>query len=137
MPFYRKHAWQRDPRKIAVDSSSVIAKGDLVQSDESSGDLLPGATNEAVLGIAEEDSASGSTAKISVDILKPGEMCIATVEAGTPATTIDGKLFDINSQDGITLSASTNDDVRAWYNGTSDTVDVIFTTLEASGPRTE
>ena len=131
MSFYRKTGMV-DVQECAVDSTSVIAIGDLVQTDESAGDLIPGATNVAVKGIALKASASGSTTAIPVDVLHPGDRVIASVEAGTPASTHNGKFADINSQDGITLTAS-NNDVRVFYTGSATEIECELLNLETNG----
>lgn len=134
MAFYRKTG-KVDVQKVPVDSTSVIAIGDIVSSDESAGDLIPGATNIAQKGIALEASASGSTAAIKVDVLHPGDRVVGDVSTGTPAATDAGKYADLEDQNSITLTAS-NNDLRVYYNGTSDTIDATFTTLETGGPAT-
>ena len=126
MSFYRKTGMV-DVQECAVDSTSVIAIGDLVQTDESAGDLIPGATNVAVKGIALKASASGSTTAIPVDVLHPGDRVIASVEAGTPASTHNGKFADINSQDGI------NNDVRVFYTGSATEIECELLNLETNG----
>lgn len=127
---------RNDFRTLLVDSSSVIARGDLVSTDESAGDLIVGATNIANVGVAAEASASGSTTAIKYDRIHPGDVFRATVETGTPDATEKGKFCDINSQDGVTLTESNNDARIVDWNGDTGFVDVVFTTLENLGPDT-
>ena len=125
-----------DVRSMIVDSSSVIAIGDLVSTDESAGDLIVGATNIANAGVAQEASASGSTTAIKYDRLTPGSVWRARVETGTAALSEVGKFADINTQDGITLTESNNDCRVINWNGVAGFLDVEFTTTEQLGPTT-
>lgn len=73
---------QRDLRKVAVDSATVIAKGDMVWYDGSNDEVVPAsdflwtsniATTQgnfaaAFMGIAAEASAAGETDPISIDM---------------------------------------------------------------------
>lgn len=133
---FKRITGNRDIRTLLVDSTTVLARGDLVSTDESAGDLIAGATNIANVGIALEASASGSTTAIKYDRLKPGDVVRATVESGTPAATTKGKFVDINSQDGVTLTPTNNDARCVDWNGDTGFVDIVFTTLENVGPDT-
>ena len=127
---------KQDVRELLVDSTSVIAVGDLVSTDESAGDLIVGATNIAQAGVALQTSASGTTTAIRYDKIRPGDVFRARVETGTMATTEKGKFADINTQDGITLTESNNDCRIVGWNGVTGYADVTFTTLETGGPDT-
>ena len=133
MAFYRIDGPRRI-RKIAVDSSTVLAVGDLVKTDGNDQEVTAATSNAAILGIAMEASASGSTAAIDIDILAPGEAIKGTVETGTPTLGLWDKA-DLNSQDGVTLTNS-NDDFYFQYdgdfNGTTYSVSLYPTHLEVS-----
>lgn len=133
---FQRLTGRQDVRSLIVDSSSVIAIGDLVSTDESAGDLIVGATNIANAGIALEASASGSTTAIRYDKLNAGDVYRARVESGTPTLASKGKYCDINSQDGVTLTASNNDARIVDWNGNTGFVDITFTTFESIGPDT-
>lgn len=127
---------KQDVRTLIVATASVVNIGDLVSTDESAGNLIVGATNIANAGVALEASANGETAAIRFDRLTPNTVWRARVESGTPALTSKGKYCDINSPDGVTLTASNNDARIIDWNGNVGFVDIEFTTTERLGPTT-
>lgn len=124
-----------DVQSVIVDSTSVLAIGDICSTDESAGDVIVGATNIALKGLCLEASASGSVTPIRVDVLHPGDRVVIDVSTGTPVASHNGKFADLEDQNSLTLTAS-NNDCRVYYNGTTDTIDATFTTLETMGPDT-
>ena len=131
--FYRLTGHQ-NCKKYLVAGSTTIAEGDLVQYKEASGNITTGATNNEVLGVALEASASGSTAPILVDEIYPGDLFQAKIETGTMATTEIGDEFDISSEDGITLTESNNDGlIKGWDGSNTDKAFVVFKNVVNSG----
>jgi len=133
---FKRISGKNDYRTLLVDSTSVIARGDLVSTDESAGDLIVGATNIANVGVAAEASASGTTTAIKYDRISSGDIFRALVETGTPALSEKGKFADINSQNGLTLTESNNDCRIVDWSGDTANIDVVFTTVENLGPDT-
>ena len=131
--FYRKEGKPR-AKKYTVGGSVTVAPGDLVQFKEASGSVILGVTSAEVLGVALEASASGSTTPILVDIIYPGDIFVAKVETGTMAATEVGDEFDINSEDGITLTESNNDGlIEGWDGVNTDLAYVSFKNIARSG----
>jgi hypothetical protein len=116
MAAYRKTGTRRI-HEITADTTA-IAVGDLVRTNGNDQEVIAAASNSAILGIALEASANGTTAPIKVDILAPGDAIMIDVEAGTPTMGLWDK-GDINSADGITLT-NTNDDFYFQYLGDYD-----------------
>lgn len=134
---FKRLTGQEDVRTLLVDSGSVIEIGDIVSTDESAGDLIIGATNIANTGIALEASADSSTTAIRYDRLTPGTIWRARVETGTMLITFKGKFANINTQDGITIDTTTNEDCRIIdWNGVDGFADIEFTTTTQLGPDT-
>ena len=134
---YRRITGRSDVRNLLVDSGTVLIVGDLVQTDESAGDLVIAVTNQHVGGIALEASISGSTTAINYDVIGPTDIFRARITTGTGAASEKGKFADIAaSNDGITLTESNNDMRIVNWQGDTGFVDVKFTSTESPGPDT-
>jgi len=131
--FYRRTG-HTNGRKWTVGGSVTVAVGDAVQIKEGSGSVILATTNNEVLGVALEASASGSTAPILVDEIYTGDEFWAKIETGTMADTEKGDEADINSEDGITLTESNNDVLLvAWDGANTDRAVVEFKNIFHSG----
>ena len=127
---FKRVTGQRDVRTLLVDSTTVIARGDIVRTDEAAGDLLAGATNNPVKAIALEASASGSTDEIKVDILRDGDVVRADVASGeTSVATDKGKFVDINSKSDITRTPTNNDGRVVDWDGSGNSLDLQLLNL--------
>jgi len=117
MAFYRK-AGKENAIKVVPKSADTLAIGDVVAIDSTNDQVTIATTDGAIFGLALQASASGSTTKINVDVLSPGEWIMGKVENGTPGAN-HLQDCDINSQDGVILS-NTNSDFLAMYRGDYD-----------------
>jgi hypothetical protein len=127
MAFYRKSG-EQNVRTITAKTATAVAKGDLVKTDGNNNQVDAAASNGQILGIAITAKAGAVAGTVDVDILRPGDWIVGSVETGTPAVG-DWDTCDLNSADGVTL-ASTNEDFIYQYNGTTDTVDLLVKMTE-------
>lgn len=124
MAFYRKGG-KENVIVVTAKTATAIAVGDLVKIDGNNNQVDAATTNISTrVGIALSAKAATVAGTISVDLLSDGEWFVGTVESGTPAAG-DFDTCDLNSADGVTLTASNNDFVYM-YNGTTDTVDLLL-----------
>jgi hypothetical protein len=132
---YKRQSGQRDVRTLIVDSTTVLARGDIVRSDESAGDLLVGATNNPVKGIALEASASGNTDEIKYDKLHAGDTVradLASGELGNAVATDKGKFVDINDKATITRTPANNDARVVDWDGSGNSLDIELLNIETT-----
>lgn len=99
-------------------SAGTIAKGDLVQFDEN-GEVVVGATNKDIVGIALE--AATSSTNVHVDVLKDDHELEATISSGTMAADEIGEEADLADENDLTLTESNNDALIVGWDGVTTT----------------
>lgn len=135
MAFRKKDPNRRNVVRIVAETAA-IAEGDLVKTDGTNNRVVKATAGVAVLGIAKEASASGTTDAFPIDIIGPGDWLIADVGTGTPVAN-DWDVADLKDENEVDVSANTTKDLRYIFNGTTTTVDCILLSLETTGPRTD
>lgn len=116
-------------------AGSALAKGDLVQTTESTGDetIDNAATNVAVAGFTIAVIGSGSTG--DYDRIRPGDQFWVKISTGTMTASEVGKFADIVDELSITLTGNNNDcRLMGWDSSVTDFAIVEFGTPESATP---
>lgn len=134
---YYRITGMQDVQRLVKGTGFTPSIGDLCQTDESAGTIIAAATNAPVKGVVRQTDASSNSNYIEVDVAHPGDRFRVDMKSGeTMAASYDGKFGDIANTNTTVTQTVTNSDVRLYFNGSTDTADVTFTTLETGGPFT-
>lgn len=109
---FQRVSGRQDVRNYTKKTGAAITIGDLVALDDDTYNILPGATDKLVFGLALETKASSNTDSMKIDRIDGNTVIRAKVATGTAAATEVGAFCDIGSAStGITLTESNNDAV--------------------------
>ena len=112
-------------------ANGTITAGDAVKFD-GSGEVVAATSGAEVLGVAMNDATSSTN--VLIDLVQPDSEWDVVVESGTTAAASVGDLADLNSADGITLTASNNDVlVTGWDSSTTTRAYVVFQNIARAG----
>lgn len=113
------------------NSAGTIEAGDIVQFNES-GEVVVGATNKGVIGVAVNGATSSTTC--TVDIFYPGEEVEATISSGTMAAAEIGQDADFADANDLTLTESNSDfRITGWDGVSTNKCYGVFTKLAYAG----
>lgn len=118
-------------RYQVFNSAGTIEAGDVVQFNES-GEVVVGATNKGVIGIAVNAATSSTTC--TVDVFYPGEEAYATISSGTMADAEIGQNADFADANDLTLTESNSDfRILGWDGVTTTKCFGVFEKLAYAG----
>ncbi len=131
MPIRRKDPNNRNVMGFTV-ASLAIANGDVVKL--TSGTLTNNVSaGDQVLGLCVKTTTTADTVCL-VDVLSPGDWCVADVGSGTPAAGDQKSCDMLNASSkvkSLAVGTDSSHDCLYVYNGSTTTVDCIFYKLKA------